>query len=155
MKITRLAVALMLVGAITIACSDDDPTTPVNLPEIGIFVGDWEATTAEVTSDAEPDSTLDLTLGGIATVVLSVAADSTYEFSHDIMALSITGDFLITGANTFDLTNDADPLDVLSGTFTLTSNNTVLSVVLPETTIHPDPTSIYNPGTLTASFDKQ
>jgi hypothetical protein len=153
MKITRLAVALMLVGAITLGCSDDDPVAVI--PGIGVFVCDWEATTAVVVSDAEPDSSLDLTLGGIATVMLSVAADSTYEFTHDVLMLSITGEFLITGANTFDLTNDADPLDVLSGTFTLTSNETVLGVVLPETEIHPDPTSIYNPGTLTASFDKQ
>ena len=153
MKITRLAVALMLVGAITAACSDDDPVAVV--PGIGVFVGTWDATTAVVTSDAEPDSTLDLTLGGIATVAIAIAADSTYEFSQDVLQLSITGDFLITGATTFDLTNDDDPTDVLSGTFTLTSNNTVLSVVLAETEIHPDPTSIFNPGTLRATFDKQ
>ncbi len=153
MKLTRLAVVLMLLGAITVACGDDEPTAVV--PGIGVFVGDWEATEAVVTSDAEPDSTLDLTLSGIATVMISIAADSTYQFTQDILQLSVTGDFVITGANAFNLTNDDDPGDVLSGTFTLSNNNTQLAIVLPGTTLHPDPTSIFNPGTLTAAFDKQ
>jgi hypothetical protein len=90
MKLTRLIAVLALVGVAAIACSDDDPTAPI--PGIGVFVGDWEATVAVVRSDSDPDSTLDLTLGGIATVMISVAADSTYEFSQDVLALSVTGE---------------------------------------------------------------
>ena len=153
MKLTRLIALLALVGVAAIACSDDDPTAPI--PGIGVFVGDWEATVADVESESNPDSTLDILLGGLATVTLSVAMDSTYEFTHDLLAVVITGDFLITGANTFSLTNDANTDPPLTGTFALANTNTELSVVLPGTEIHPDPTSIYNPGELTASFDKQ
>jgi hypothetical protein len=153
MKLARLAVVLMLLGTVAIACDDDDPTAPI--PDISVFVGDWVASVSVVTSESDPDSTLDLTLSGIATVMISVAADSTYEFSQDVLMLSVTGTFTITGANTFELTNDANTDPPLEGTFSLSNNNTELDIVLPDTELHPDPTSIYNPGTLTASFDKQ
>ncbi len=127
-------VALLLASAIAIACNDDNKTGPTG-PTIADLTGTWNATSVKLTLNANPAVSVDLvqTFGG--TVTLDITSAGRYTFTGSVPGLpplTITGDFQITGTNTFTLTNDADPTDVLSGTFTLSADKNTLSVTLQD-----------------------
>jgi uncharacterized protein YdeI (BOF family) len=133
MKFTRLVAALTLVGAIAIACSDDETTGPSFT--LADFVGTWLAVTATLESETLADSSINLLTPPVTAVQLVVDDDSTYIF---------------TGlAGTVPVLDD----DTLNGTYTLTNNKTTLSINLPGTDIWLDPT--FNPATMAAVFGKQ
>lgn len=131
MRLFRLAIAVPLVGAMALACSDDDNGTTG--PSIADLVGTWAATAATLTPQG--GSALDLIGLGTA-ITLTVSANASYEFTinNAVLQLSdtITGEFMITGATTGELTNDDDPGDTLQVTFSLTNNNNTLTVSVPD-----------------------
>ena len=109
MKLTRMVAVLSLVGAVALACSDDD-NGGVTGPTIADLVGDWAATAATLTPQG--GSPLDLIALGTV-ITLNVASNSTYEFTinNAVLQLSdtITGEFTITSETTGELTNDDQP----------------------------------------------
>jgi hypothetical protein len=130
-KFAQLALPLLLVGAVAVACGDDEDGGPTG-PTIADLAGTWDATSLKLT---HPNATVDLvqTFGG--TVTLEVTTAGAYTFTGSVPGqptLTITGEFQITGTNTFTLTNDADPTDVLSGTFTLSADKNSLSITLQD-----------------------
>ncbi|HSG82175.1 MAG TPA: hypothetical protein VLC48_08000 [Gemmatimonadota bacterium] len=152
MKFTRLLALIMVVGATTIACGDDETTGPSFT--LADFVGTWLASSATLTSEILADSSVNLLNPPVTAVRLVVEADSTYVFAGlagSVPVLADTGDFVVT-SNTAFLIIAADG-DTLDGTYTLTNNKTTLSVNIPGTDIWIDPT--FNPATLAAVFGKQ
>jgi hypothetical protein len=132
----RFALPVLLVGAIAVACGDDDeePTGPT----VDDLAGSWDATSLLLTWNANPAVSVDLvqTFGGTVTLVITAAGRYTFTAAVPGQAVqTITGDFTITGTNQFSLTNDDDPLDVLNGTFVLDSNGNELDINLPDATI--------------------
>jgi hypothetical protein len=125
-----------MVGALTVACGDDDEGTTG--PTIADLVGTWNATTVNLTWNANPTTEIDLVQGLGLTVQIVVNADGTYTFSASqgaVVVQSITGDFNITGSNSFTLTNDDEPGETFSGTFSLTNSDNTLTVNMPVVSI--------------------
>jgi uncharacterized protein YdeI (BOF family) len=152
MKFTRLVAALTLVGAIAIACSDDETTGPSFT--LADFVGTWLAVTATLESETLADSSINLLTPPVTAVQLVVDDDSTYIFTGlagTVPVLADTGSFLVNSNTAFTIIAADD--DTLNGTYTLTNNKTTLSINLPGTDIWLDPT--FNPATMAAVFGKQ
>jgi hypothetical protein len=132
-KFARLALPLLLVGAVAVACGDDEDGGATG-PTITDLAGTWNATSLKLTLNANPAVSVDLvqTFGG--TVTLEITSAGRYTFTGNVPlqpTLTITGDFTISGSN-FTLTNDDDPTDVLSGTFTLSADGNSLSITLQD-----------------------
>ncbi len=134
MRLTRLSLALMLVGALAVACSDDDPTGVT----IADLVGTWNATAVTFTAVADTTpATIDLPIP-VVTVTAEIEADGSFTFTISVPGTAdqvLTGDFEITGANTFSLTADVDPTNPLTGTFSLSTDGNTLTIDLPGTTL--------------------
>jgi hypothetical protein len=132
---TRFALPILLVGALAVACGDDDET-PTG-PGLDELVGTWDASLLTLTWNAMPSVTVDL-VGIGATVTLVVNSNGTYSFTVAVPAQPdqvITGDFTLLGGNSFSLTNDAEAGVVWTGTFTLSSDGDELTVNVPNVTI--------------------
>jgi hypothetical protein len=128
MKWTRLVLPVLLVGALAVACGDDD-TTGVTIQQLA---GTWDATSLELTPDDFPIPPIDLVndLGG--TITLIVSTNERYMFIADVAPQpvdTIQGDFEINGSS-FTLTNDEDDPGEppLNGTFSLV--NDILSITV-------------------------
>jgi hypothetical protein len=129
MKWTRLVLPVLLVGALAVACGDDD-TTGVTIQDLA---GTWDATSLELTPDGIPGfPPIDLVqdLGGTITLIVSV--NERYMFIADVPPMpvdTIQGDFELDGTS-FTLTNDEDPPGEppLDGTFTLSGDNLSITV---------------------------
>jgi hypothetical protein len=136
-KWLRLALPVLIVGALSAACSDDDED-PMGVT-IDDLVGVWDAT-AVVLSDnaalAAFGGSIDLvgTLG--STIVLDINADGSFSFDATATAISpdimLTGTIVITGDGT--ATVSVDPVEAgdtpSDATFTLSGDN--LSLTIPE-----------------------
>jgi hypothetical protein len=138
MRLTRLgrlagfALPMLMVGALTVACGDDDEGTGVTINDLA---GTWNGTSVELTWNAMPSVSVDLVQLGL-TITLDVETNETYTFEASLAGNTVemvTGDFNLTGSNRFSLTNDDEPGITWSGTFTLSGNN--LSVRLEDVTL--------------------
>lgn len=156
MKWTRLVPPVLLVGALAVACGDDD-ATGVTIQDL---VGTWNATHLYLTPDANPGFTIDLvqTLGGEVTLI--VTGNGRYTFITDVLQQvdTIQGDFEISG-NNVSLTNDDDPPEEppLSGTFSLSSDRNDLSITVLHaelTDLSQPPDGVDDPATLQGDFEK-
>ena len=130
----RIALPVLLVGALAVACGDDDEPTGVT---IGDLAGTWDASDLSLTWNANPAVVINLVDIG-ATVTLVINSNSTYSFTIAVPGQDdqvITGDFTLLGGNRFELTNDDEPEDLWTGTFTLSADGNELSVNLPDVTI--------------------
>lgn len=131
-RVAGFALSILLVGALTVACSDDDDTTGVTINDLA---GTWNGTSVELTWNAMPSVSVDLVELGL-TITLDVETNGTYTFEASLAQQTVemvTGDFNLTGSNRFSLTNDDEPGVTWSGTFTLSGNN--LSVRLEDVTL--------------------
>jgi len=130
MKWTRLVLPVLLVGALTVACGDDD-TTGVTIQDLA---GTWDAISLELTPDAAPIITVDLVQDFGGTITLIVSTNNRYMFIADVPPQpvdTIQGDFELDGTS-FTLTNDEDPPGEppLEGTFTLSSDGNSLQITV-------------------------
>lgn len=130
MKWTRLVLPVLLIGALAVACGDDD-TTGVTIQDLA---GTWNATDLDLTLDANPLLTVDLVNQFGGTITLIVSTNNRYMFIADVPPMpvdTIQGDFELNG-NSFTLTNDEDPPDEppLNGTFTLSSDKNDLTITV-------------------------
>jgi hypothetical protein len=131
-RVVGFALSILLVGALTVACGDDDDTTGVTINDLA---GTWNGTSVELTWNAMPSVSVDLVQLGL-TITLDVETNETYTFTASLAQQPVevvNGDFNLTGGNSFSLTNDDEPGEVWSGTFTLSGNN--LSVRLEDVTL--------------------
>jgi len=124
---TRFVLPVLLLGALTGACGDDDTPTGFGLDDL---VGEWDASLFRLTWNADPEFSPDLVALG-ATVTLDFNSDGSYSLTVSVQVQGdqvITGDFTLLGGNQFSLTNDAEPGVTWTGTFTFSSNGNELSI---------------------------
>ena len=136
----RLALPVLVVGALTAGCGDDDDDNGDMMgPTIDDLVGTWDASSVTLSDNpalAGFGGSVDLvgTLG--STVTLVINADGSFTFTATMTAISpditLTGTFEITGDGTADISTDpVEPGDTpLNATFTLSGDN--LSINVPE-----------------------
>ena len=139
MRVTRLGrtagflLPILMVGALTVACSDNNETTG---PTINELAGTWDGSSVLLTLNANPSIQRDLVQDLGLTVTLEVLVTERYSFTAALGATPVevvTGDFNLTGSNRFELTNDDEPGVTWEGTFTLAGDN--LSVRLQDVTL--------------------
>lgn len=147
----RVALPLLLLGALAVACGDDNGGGTG--PTLDDLVGTWDASSASLTDNATSAS-VDLVQLGL-TVELEITALERFTFTVRLGATvveQVMGDFTING-NNFTLTDDDDPNDPISGTFTLQGDN--LSVEADDVELfdfNMDGTN--DPARLEADFDR-
>ena len=137
MKLTRLALAVLLSGAVAVACNGDDEdmmgTTGTTIADL---VGTYAATQALFTLNADPAVSLDLVLiGATVTAVVTNGTGGRFMFTIAVPGAPdqvVTGDFSIDGNNA-TLINDADPTDPLTGTFSLSTDGNTLTLTVNDT----------------------
>ena len=127
LKWTRATLPLMLISALAVGCGDDDGTTG---PTINDLAADWNMTAGTLTPNNAQIPQINLAT--ISTIELDIAPDGDFELTVDVAGAPaptvITGTLEITGANTANIINDADPGNPLPATFSLTNNNNTLTV---------------------------
>jgi len=128
-KLTRYFLPLMLVGVLAVACDDDDNGTTG--PNISDLAGTWNLVDPSTLDPAAPGiPTLDLDAITTTTLVIQNNGDFTLTITQlgAPAPVVITGEFEITGSNSANIINDADPNDPLAATFSLSNNDDTLSV---------------------------
>ena len=127
-KWLRLALPVLMVGALTVACDDDDEPTGVTVADLA---GIWNASSMSLTFMGNPVSLTDI--GG--TAVLTITSSERYTLVLNIPGMPTstnTGDFTISGSS-FTLTDDDEPEDdPIEGTFTLSEDGNTLTVQASE-----------------------
>lgn len=133
MKPIRHAATLLLATALVVGCGDNNSTGP----SLSDLAGNWNATKAQFTLDANPAVSLDVVQVG-GTVALVVTSDGKFTFTGTLPGapgpIVVTGTWAIDG-NKVTVTNDADPNNPVTGTFSLSSDKNTLSVTIQHTTI--------------------
>lgn len=113
----RYILPLMFIGALTVACDDDDDNGATG-PTIADLAGSWQMTSGTLgaidLSFAVNDITLDIDNAGAFTLTITPLAGP---------ATVITGDFEITGNNTANIITDDDPANPIPATFNLSGDN--------------------------------
>lgn len=117
----RYILPLMFVGALTVACDDDDDNG-VTGPTIADLAGSWQMTAGTLDSPAlaQPVNL------AIVTNDITLDIENTGDFTLTITPLAgpatvIDGEFVITGNNTANIITD-DPNDPVAATFNLSGN---------------------------------
>ena len=131
-RVAGSTLSMLMVGALAIGCGDDDETTG---PTIEDLAGTWNGTSVELTWNDVPSVSVDLVQLGL-TITLDVETNETYTFEASLAQQTVemvTGEFNLTGSNSFTLTNDDEPGVEWSGTFTLSGNN--MSVRIEDVTL--------------------
>lgn len=127
----RAVLPLMLVGAMAVGCNGDDEVTG---PTITDLAGDWNMTAGTLTPNNSQIPQINLAT--ISTIELDIDVDGDFELTVQVTGapapIIITGSIEITGNNTANIINDADPSEPLPATFSLTNNNNTLRVQVPD-----------------------
>ena len=133
MKPIRHAATLVLAAALAAGCGDNDNTGPT----LSDLAGNWSATKAQFTLDANPAISLDVVQVG-GTVTLVVTNDGKFTFTGALPGapgpIVVTGTWEIDG-NKVTVTSDEDPDNPVTGTFSLSNDKNTLSVTIEHTTI--------------------
>ncbi len=132
---TRLALPVLLVGGLAVACGDDDEATGITTADLA---GNWTANSFVVANnDFLPVDPFDIVGVGVL-VSLNIQASGAFTFttlglddaSGGLLSdIDITGTFTVTGNNTADiLVSTGDPNDPAAATFTLSGDDLALAI---------------------------